>query len=121
MFSRLEIMNMNKKSLEDLDSKIKTAQKGQKTLGKKPKKAITSGADLGMGMKIASDLIAGVLVGIFLGYTLDNFLETKPLFIVVFVFVGFIAGMVNVYRTAEKIEQSRKKSSHNNVGNTERK
>lgn len=100
---------MNKKSLEDLNNKIKSAQNRNESQYKKPKKAFTSGSDLGMGMKIASDLIAGVLVGTFLGYHLDKYFEMKPLFIIIFVFVGFISGMVNVYRTAQKMEKMRKK------------
>ena len=108
-------------SLDDLDNRIKKAQKQTKTHGVKPKKTITSGADLGMGMKIASDLIAGVVVGIFIGFNVDKYLETKPLFVIVFVFVGFIAGMTNVYRTAQKMEQSRKDKAQQKLGDNKRK
>ena len=108
-------------SLDDLGNRIKKAQKQTKTHGVKPKKAITSGADLGMGMKIASDLIAGVLVGIFIGFNVDKYLETKPLFVIVFVFIGFIAGMANVYRTAKKMDQSRKGKVQQTLDNNKRK
>ena len=108
-------------SLKDLDNRIKKAQRQAKTHGVKPKKNITSGADLGMGMKIASDLIAGILVGIFVGFNLDKYLETKPLFVIVFVFLGFIAGMNNVYRTAQKMEESRKDKAQQKLNDNKRK
>lgn len=50
------------------------------------------------GLRAATDLVAGVGVGAFLGYLLDAWLGTKPLFMIVMFFLGFIAGFVNIYR-----------------------
>ena len=50
------------------------------------------------GLRAATDLVAGVAVGAFLGYLLDDWLNTKPLFMIVMFFLGFIAGFVNIYR-----------------------
>lgn len=50
------------------------------------------------GLRAATDLVAGVAVGAFLGYLLDDWLNTKPLFMIVMFFLGFIAGFMNIYR-----------------------
>ena len=39
-----------------------------------------------------------VVVGTFIGWALDQWLETSPLFLLVMFFLGAIAGMLNVWR-----------------------
>ena len=51
-------------------------------------------------MRIAVDLLAGLAIGVGLGLVLDNWLGTAPLMMVVFLFIGAAAGMLNVYRAA---------------------
>jgi ATP synthase protein I len=43
-------------------------------------------------------LVAGVIVGTFIGWVLDRWLGTSPLFLLVMFFLGAIAGMLNVWR-----------------------
>ena len=68
----------------------------------------TSG--VGLGMKVATDLLAGVLVGVFIGYNLDSYFETKPLWLIVFLMFGLGAGISNVIKTANRLEQENKKN-----------
>ena len=48
--------------------------------------------------RVATELVAGVVVGTFIGWALDQWLETSPLFLLVMFFLGAIAGMLNVWR-----------------------
>jgi ATP synthase protein I len=45
-------------------------------------------------------LIAGVLVGALMGWGFDRLLSTSPFGLIVFVLVGFVAGVLNVIRSA---------------------
>jgi len=47
---------------------------------------------------VATDLIAGVLVGFFLGLLIDNMLGTKPLWIIILTILGILGSMRNIYR-----------------------
>ena len=48
--------------------------------------------------RVATELVAGVVVGTFMGWVLDRWLDTSPLFLLVMFFLGAIAGMLNVWR-----------------------
>ena len=48
--------------------------------------------------RVTTELIAGVVVGTFIGWAFDNWLGTEPTLMVVFFFLGSAAGMMNVWR-----------------------
>ena len=52
------------------------------------------------GFQLSSELIAGVVVGAAIGWGVDRFLSTSPFGFIVFVLLGFVAGVVNVVRSA---------------------
>ena len=56
----------------------------------------TSG--LALAGRVTTELVAGVVVGTFIGWALDNWLGTTPTFMVVLFFIGSAAGMMNVWR-----------------------
>ena len=48
--------------------------------------------------RVTTELVAGVVVGTFIGWALDRWLGTTPTLMVVFFFIGSAAGMMNVWR-----------------------
>lgn len=52
------------------------------------------------GFQLSSELVAGVLVGAVIGWSLDHWLGISPWGMIVFLLVGFVAGVVNVMRSA---------------------
>jgi ATP synthase protein I len=50
--------------------------------------------------RIATELVAGTVVGTFIGWLLDQWLGTIPLFMVILFFLGTLAGMMNIWRMA---------------------
>ncbi|MDE2333227.1 MAG: AtpZ/AtpI family protein [Rhodospirillales bacterium] len=53
---------------------------------------------LGIGMRVGVDMASALAVGAFLGYWLDRVLHTKPFLMVVFLLLGGVAGVRNVWR-----------------------
>jgi ATP synthase protein I len=52
------------------------------------------------GFRLSSELVAGVLVGAGIGWALDHVLGISPWGLIVFLLLGFVAGVVNVMRAA---------------------
>jgi ATP synthase protein I len=55
---------------------------------------------MAVGLRLSSELVAGVLVGAALGWGFDRLLSTSPLGLIVFLLLGFVAGVINVMRAA---------------------
>jgi ATP synthase protein I len=55
---------------------------------------------MAVGLRLSSELVAGVLVGALLGWGLDHWLSTSPWGLIVFLLLGFAAGVMNVMRSA---------------------
>jgi len=55
---------------------------------------------MALGFRLSSELIAGVVVGAAIGWGFDRLLSTSPFGFIVFVLLGFVAGVVNVVRSA---------------------
>ena len=62
------------------------------------------GAAYGQAMKIAVELVVGIAVGGFIGRVLDGYFGTTPWLLIVFLLLGFAAGMMNVVRTARRMQ-----------------
>ena len=61
----------------------------------------TSGADtasLGVGLRVGVELVSALAVAVAIGWALDHWLHTLPLFLVLFVLLGGVAGVLNVWR-----------------------
>jgi ATP synthase protein I len=52
------------------------------------------------GFRLSSELVAGVVVGAGLGWLIDRGLGISPWGLIVFLLLGFAAGVLNVMRTA---------------------
>jgi ATP synthase protein I len=55
---------------------------------------------LARGLRLSGELVAGVLVGAGIGWTLDRVLGISPWGLIVFLLLGFVAGVANVVRAA---------------------
>jgi ATP synthase protein I len=55
---------------------------------------------MAVGLRLSTELVAGVLVGALLGWGFDRFLSTSPWGLIVFLLLGFTAGVMNVMRSA---------------------
>ena len=92
--ARLGSLNHRLSEIRD-SRKIRTDQPGDGS-GDGAAKA----SAMALGFRLSSELIAGVVVGALLGWAFDHLLSTSPWGLIVFVLLGFIAGVVNVVRSA---------------------
>jgi ATP synthase protein I len=63
------------------------------------------GSSMGFALKLGTELVAAVAVGTIIGFILDSWFGTKPWLIIIFFFIGSAAGMLNVIRTANRIQK----------------
>jgi ATP synthase protein I len=59
---------------------------------------------LGMAWRLSTELLASVLVGLFLGWGFDTVLGTRPWGLLVGLGLGMAAGFMSVFRTAEAMD-----------------
>jgi ATP synthase protein I len=62
---------------------------------------------MAIGFRMSSELVAGVVVGAVIGWGFDRLLSTSPFGLIVFVLLGFVAGVVNVVRSAGRLSGNR--------------
>ena len=62
------------------------------------RKAQLPAGGMALAGRVTTELVAGVVVGTFIGWALDKWLGTTPTLMVVFFFIGSAAGMMNVWR-----------------------
>ena len=88
-------------NLDQRLSKIRDSRKtGTDQSGNEQDTAQARASAMAMGFRLSSELVAGVLVGAALGWGFDRLLSTSPWGLIVFLLLGFIAGVINVMRTA---------------------
>jgi ATP synthase protein I len=63
------------------------------------------GSFMGSAFKLGTELVAAVAVGTIIGFILDSWFDTKPWLIIIFFFLGTIAGILNVIRTANRMQK----------------
>ena len=88
---------------EEFKTRLKIAK------SKIKKKVLTDsekkGSYMGSAFKLGTELVAAVAVGTIIGFILDSWFDTKPWLIIIFFFLGTAAGILNVIRTANKMQK----------------
>jgi ATP synthase protein I len=88
-------------SLDHRLSEIRDSRKvGTDQSGNEQDTAQAKASAMAMGFRLSSELVAGVLVGAALGWGFDRLLSTSPWGLIIFLLLGFTAGVINVMRAA---------------------
>jgi len=92
--------------LSDLDKRLRllrerTPKEDEADLGKN----LPSTTAMGFAFRVGIELLAGLVVGAGIGWLLDRWLGTLPLFLVIFFFLGAAAGLLNVFRAAKEMNR----------------
>ncbi len=62
-------------------------------------------SNIGQAFKLSTELVSAVVVGTIIGFILDKWFGTKPWLIIMFFFLGVIAGILNVFKSAKKLQK----------------
>lgn len=74
--------------------------------GMSAEESAARGRAMGIAFRIATDMIAGVAVGGFIGWVLDRWLGTAPILLIVFLLLGIAAGLRNSVRAARQLQET---------------
>ena len=88
---------MNK--LKELEKKINNAKKSkikENTLHERPV------VNYSIAINISIELITGIGLGVFLGLMIDNYLQTKPLMLIICFILGTLIGFFNMYKALKR-------------------
>jgi ATP synthase protein I len=86
--------------LQRLDEKIAAAKRASA-----PKPAMEADySAASQGWRMVIELVSGLGIGFGIGYGLDSLFGTMPIFLVLFIFLGFAAGVRTMLRTAQEIQ-----------------
>jgi len=69
----------------------------------KPREPLSETArSIGALSTVGLSFVLAIVLGAWFGYLLDTWLGTKPWLFLLFFILGFVGGVLNVYRTASK-------------------
>ena len=63
-------------------------------------------AGMAAAMRLSTEFVSAILVGFIIGYGIDWLVGTTPWMMIVFLFIGFIAGVKNILRAAGELSGS---------------
>ena len=88
---------MNKlRELEKKLNNIKSSKKSSIKVNEKP------AINYSIAINISIELITGIGLGVFLGLLIDNYLQTKPLMLIICFILGTIIGFYNMYKALKR-------------------
>ncbi|MGE0725177.1 MAG: AtpZ/AtpI family protein [Alphaproteobacteria bacterium] len=90
-------------SFGELDRRLDEARSRQGGDGPDGALAERPQSSLGWAFRIGVELVAALIVGVGIGWLLDRWLGTMPLFLVLFFFLGAAAGGLNVWRAVGRM------------------
>lgn len=94
VFTEAELSERKNRLVQSLEERSPDAQqrKGENSSG--------AGQGFAQAMKLSTEFVAGVVVGAGLGWLIDRGLGTSPWGLIIFLLLGFCAGVLNVLRSA---------------------
>ena len=94
-----------KERLRKLGGELEKVRDDERTEDSERSRGKPSGQALGKALRLGTELVAGVAVGAFIGWWLDRFFETWPVWFLIFFALGAAAGILNVFRTARRLQE----------------
>jgi ATP synthase protein I len=98
--------------LRDLSGRI-AAENSERVESQKPSASLEGVSGYAKGYRLASEFVAGTLVGGLFGYGFDYVFGTLPFGLIVFLLLGFGAGILNMARAANRVPPAQERLGSN--------
>jgi ATP synthase protein I len=102
--------------LSELESKLGKVKAQRGDPREAEAAARVRGRGMAYGMRMATELVAAIIVGGAIGYGLDWLFRTTPWFFLGFFLLGFVAGVLNVLRAYERLRKDIAAETGGNIG-----
>ena len=89
--------------LEQLDAELAKIRGDEATEQQTQLEQQSSISGLAIAWRLGSEFVAGVLVGGGVGFVIDRVFGSEPWGLIIFLLLGFLAGMLNMLRSAGKL------------------
>lgn len=89
--------------LNDLEKKLAAFRGEQKREPDRNAERERDAENMNRGLRAGTELVVSIAAGTLIGWFLDQWLGTKPLFLLLFIMAGIGAGFFNVYRITQDI------------------
>lgn len=90
----------SERALDALGARLKKARVAQMGPAHGRPKMQPETSSIGQALRVGMEMVSALVVGVSLGWFLDDLFDTKPVMLIVFIFMGGAAGILNVYRAA---------------------
>jgi ATP synthase protein I len=101
-----------------LDRALARRRHEEREGGERAKSGIASG--YAVALRLSSEFIAGILFGAAIGWVIDRFAGTSPWGLIIFLLLGFCAGILSILRSAGMVAERGASGSGKNTGKTDR-
>ncbi len=90
---------MGAPDLDDLDKKLAEASRSHEPTPEQLRDA----ENMGVGMRAGTELVGAIIAGGLIGWLLDGWLGSKPVFLIIMLLLGVITGFFNVWRVTQNM------------------
>lgn len=89
--------------LRRLDERLGTIKAGGEVEAAKARSKEGDPSAIGKAMRLSSEFVAGIIAGGLLGWVVDRFAGSSPWGLIVFLMLGFVAGIRNLLRASNML------------------
>lgn len=98
--------------LKELSGRI-AAERHEQAESAKPPTSMSDASGYARGYRLVSEFVAGTLVGGLIGYGIDWLFGTLPFGLIIFLLLGFGAGILNLARAAKRVPPAQERLETN--------
>lgn len=98
--------NSDDERLDALEDKLEAIRAKEKAENDRDAERQKDGENMANGIRAGAELVTPIIAGGLIGWGLDNWLATKPAFLIIMLVLGVITGFFNVYRISMNMGSS---------------